>query len=76
MLSPLRSGGVNLRASWIFARADVVANIGVVLSGALVAVLDTRYPDLIIGTLIGLYVIREAFEISSEARKSRSPKTQ
>src|SRR3546814_1849694 len=35
MLSPLRSGGVHLRASWIFTRADVVANVGVVLSGVL-----------------------------------------
>src|SRR3546814_11437360 len=26
MLSPLRSGGVHLRASWIFTRDDVVAN--------------------------------------------------
>jgi cation diffusion facilitator family transporter len=72
LLSPLRSGGVNLRASWIFTRADVVANIGVILSGALVALLGTRYPDLIIGTLIGLYVIREAFEILSETRESKS----
>lgn len=71
MLSPLRNGGVNLRASWIFTRADVVANIGVILSGTLVALLQTRYPDLIIGTLIGLYVIREAFEILAEARKSK-----
>lgn len=72
LLSPLRSGGVHLRASWIFTRADVVANVGVVLSGALVALLETRYPDLIIGTLIGLYVIREAFEILAEARRSKS----
>ncbi len=72
MLSPLRSGGVHLRASWIFTRADVVANVGVILSGALVALLESRYPDLIIGTLIGLYVIREAYEILVEARKARA----
>ena len=72
MLSPLRAGGVNLRASWIFTRADVVANVGVIVSGALVTLLRTRYPDLIIGTLIGLYVIREAFEILAEARNSKS----
>jgi cation diffusion facilitator family transporter len=72
MLTPLRSGGVNLRASWIFTRADVVANVGVILSGALVALLESRYPDLIIGTLIGLYVIREAYEILVEARKAKA----
>lgn len=72
MLSPLRTGDVNLRASWIFTRADVVANVGVVVSGVLVAVTGTRYPDLIIGALIGLYVGREALEILSEARDSRA----
>lgn len=71
MLTPLRSGDVHLRATWIFTRADVVANIGVVISGALVALTHTRYPDLIIGTLIGVYVVREAFEILSEAREAK-----
>lgn len=71
MLSPLRDGGVHLRASWIFTRADVVANVGVILSGALVAWLGSRVPDLVIGALIGLYVIKEALEILREARSAR-----
>lgn len=71
LLSPLRDGGVHLRASWIFTRADIVANVGVILSGALVAWLDSRVPDLAIGGLIGLYVIKEALEILREARSTR-----
>lgn len=71
MLTPLRSGDVHLRASWIFTRADVVANVGVVLSGVLVALTQSRYPDLIVGTLMGLYVMRAAFEILGEARTAR-----
>jgi Co/Zn/Cd efflux system component len=49
----------------------VVANIGVVISGVIVALTNSRYPDLIIGTAIGLYVVREAFEILSEAREAK-----
>lgn len=71
MLRPLSSQDVHLRASWIFTRADVVANVGVVTAGVLVAVLNSPYPDWIIGTLIGLYVMREAFEILSDARQAR-----
>ena len=71
MLAPLRSGGIHLRASWIFTRADVVANVGVIASGVLVAWLHSRIPDLVIGTLIGLYVIKEAFEILRESREAR-----
>ena len=72
LLAPLKSGEVHLRATWIFTRADVVANIGVVISGVLVALTSSRYPDLIIGALIGLYVVREAFEILSEAREAKN----
>lgn len=73
LLSPLKSGEVHLRATWLFTRADVVANIGVILAGLLVLWLATPYPDYIIGTLIGLYVIKEAFEILGDARKARAP---
>ena len=60
MLSPLRDGGVHLRASWIFTRADVVANVGVILSGFLVARLGSRIPDPVIGGLIGNNIERNS----------------
>ena len=71
LLSPLKSGEVHLRATWIFTRADVVANVGVILAGLLVWWLASPYPDYIIGTLIGLYVIKEAFEILGDSRRAQ-----
>ncbi|ABM95311.1 cation transporter [Methylibium petroleiphilum] len=71
MLAPLKSGEVHLRATWLFTRADVVANLGVILAGALVWWLASPYPDFVIGTLIGLYVIKEAVEILGDARRAR-----
>lgn len=71
LLQRFRTGDVHLRASWIFTRADVVANVGVIASALLVAWTGSRYPDLIVGTLIGIYVVREAWEILSEAREAR-----
>ncbi|WP_425473055.1 cation transporter [Vulcaniibacterium gelatinicum] len=68
LLMPLRSGEVHLRAVWLCTRADVIANLGVILAGALVFWMGTPYPDLAIGTLIGLYVIRESFGIMGAAR--------
>lgn len=70
MLAPLKSGEVHLRATWLFTRADVVANLGVILAGALVLWLGSPYPDFIIGALIGLYVIKEAVEILGDARRA------
>ncbi len=69
LLKRFRKGEVHMQASWIFTRADVIANLGVILSGLLVLVTNSRYPDLIVGFAIGLYVIKEALEILKIASK-------
>ena len=71
LLTRFRRGEVHLRAAWLFTRADVVANIGVIVSGLLVLLTGSRYPDLIVGLAIGGYVIREALEILENARRAR-----
>lgn len=62
---------VHLRATYIFTRADVVANLAVILSGVILLVTKFRYVDLAVGCAIGVYVIREALEILGEAREAR-----
>lgn len=64
-------GEVHLRATYIFTRADVIANLAVILSGAVLLFAHLRYVDLIVGAAIGVYVMREALEILSEAREAR-----
>lgn len=71
MLTRFRRGEVHLNAAWLFTRADVVANVGVMLSAVLVLVTGSRYPDLVVGLVIGVYVIREAMEILERAREAR-----
>jgi cation diffusion facilitator family transporter len=66
-----RDGGVHMRASWIFSTNDVIANLGVIISGALVALLGSRYPDLIVGSVISLIVIRGGFAILKDAKQTR-----
>jgi cation diffusion facilitator family transporter len=70
MLGRYREGEVHLRATWIFTRVDVIANIAVILSGLVVLLTGSRFPDLIVGAVIGVYVVKEAFEILSEAREA------
>lgn len=71
LLGKQRSDEVHMRATWIFTRADVVANAAVILSGVAVIATGWRYLDLIVGAAIGLYVIKEAIEILGEAREAR-----
>lgn len=70
LLHRYRDGEAHLRASWIFTRADVVANVGVIAAGMLVLVTGSRVPDLVVGCLIGAYVIKEAIEILRDARRA------
>ena len=72
LLRRYREGEVHLRATWIFTRADVIANLGVIAAGMLVLATGSRVPDLVIGCAIGLYVLKEAFEIlrNVEAEKA------
>ena len=58
-----REGGAHMKASWIFSANDVIANLGVIVAGALVAWTGSRYPDLIIGIIIGLIVLNGAKRI-------------
>ncbi|MGH7431707.1 MAG: cation transporter [Candidatus Methylomirabilales bacterium] len=69
LIAKHRQGGVHMRASWIFSKNDVIANLGVILSGALVVVLGSRFPDLVIGAAIATIVIRGGLEILREANE-------
>lgn len=71
MLSKYREGDVHLRATWIFTRADVIANLALIASGAIVLWTGFLAIDLIVGAGIGCYVIKEAVEILEDARKVR-----
>lgn len=67
MLGRVRQGGVHLNATWLFTRVDVIANLGVILSGVTVWLTGFRYIDLIVGGAIGAYVIKETVEILRQA---------
>jgi len=64
-----RHGEVHMRASWIFSKNDVIANTGVILGGILVWLLDSRWPDLVIGFLISVVILRGAKHIMQDARQ-------
>ena len=66
-----RDAGVHMRASYIFSANDVIANVGVIVSGALVLVLGSRLPDLVVGAVIAVIVVRGGVEILRQARAAR-----
>jgi len=48
---------LNMHSVWLCSRNDVINNIGVVAAGVLVGMLNSQWPDLIVGALIaGLFL--------------------
>ena len=68
LLTKHRNGEVHLRASWIFTTNDVIVNAGVMLSGVLVWLTSSAYPDLVVGLVISAIVIRGGISIVRDAR--------
>lgn len=63
LISRKRGRGAHMKASYIFSANDVIANLGVISAGVLVAWTGSPYPDLTIGTVIGLVVMNGARRI-------------
>jgi Co/Zn/Cd efflux system component len=71
LISKHRDGEVHMRASWIFSKNDVIANLGIIISGGLVYLLDSRFPDLIIGIIISIIVIHGGIQIIKVANNEK-----
>lgn len=68
LLQHARSDEVHMKASMIFTSNDLIINLGVILAGVLVSALDSSAPDLVIGAIVFLIVIRGAVRILRLAR--------
>lgn len=62
-----RDGEVHMRASWIFSKNDVLANLGTIAGGGLVYLSGSPLPDLVVGLAIALLVIRGGIHIVKDA---------
>lgn len=63
LISRQRHRGVHMRASYIFSANDVLANLGVIVAGMLVAWTGNPLPDWVIGVVIGTMVLVGAIRI-------------
>ncbi|HRP07525.1 MAG TPA: cation transporter, partial [Gemmatimonadales bacterium] len=73
LMARFRHGRIHMRAAWIFSSNDVLANVGVIVSGALVTILDSRLPDLFIGGAIAVLVVRGGLRILRQAAAATTP---
>jgi len=63
LLQRSKSNEAHMKASMIFTSNDVIINGGVILAGVLVLLTQSKYPDLIIGSMVFMIVVRGAIRI-------------
>ena len=63
LLQKSKSKEAHMQASMIFTSNDVIVNLGVIVAGILVYLTNSKYPDLIIGTIVFIIVGQGAFKI-------------
>ena len=63
LLQKSKSNEAHMKASMIFTSNDIIINAGVIVAGFLVLFTNSKYPDLIIGSLVFFIVFRGAFRI-------------
>ena len=67
LLWRFRKHDVNMASTFECSRNDVISNVGVLIAGGLVAVFDSPWPDILIGSAIALVLLRSAFRIIDRA---------
>jgi Co/Zn/Cd efflux system component len=63
LLQKSKSQEAHMKASMIFTSNDIIINLGVIIAGILVHILDSNKPDLIIGTIVFFIVSQGALRI-------------
>ena len=75
LLQKHRDGEMHMRASWIFTKNDVIANLAVIAAGGLVAWTGSRLPDLAVGFGIAALVVWGGVTILRETAVQRAAAT-
>jgi cation diffusion facilitator family transporter len=63
VLIPHRGGDANVRAVWLFSRNDALGNVVVVAAAGLVALTETRWPDLVAAGAIATLFLQSSWSI-------------
>jgi cation diffusion facilitator family transporter len=69
-----RGDNLNLRSTWLCSRNDLIANVSVLLAAAGTYLLASRWPDLVVGSLIASLFLSSAFSVLRQSiRALRAP---
>ena len=70
LLMKHRNEDINMRSVWLCSRNDVIGNLGVIIAGGLVLLLDSFWPDIIVASLVAVVFLHTAYEVLRDAMRS------
>jgi cation diffusion facilitator family transporter len=62
-----RSDDLNMRSTWLCSRNDIIANLAVLAAAMGVNVLNSAWPDIVIGAAIAVLFLKSAFSVLRES---------
>jgi cation diffusion facilitator family transporter len=62
-----RSDDLNMRSTWLCSRNDIIANLSVLLAAAGVGLMNSGWPDILVGAAIAGLFLRSALTVLGEA---------
>jgi Co/Zn/Cd efflux system component len=67
LLTRHRSDDINMESVWLCSRTDIIANLGVLLAAAGVAVTGSMWPDFFVGAIIVIVFLRSALYVVAQS---------
>lgn len=67
LLTRHKDDDLNMKSTWICSRNDILSNTGVLLAAALVALTQSKWPDIVVGLLISLLFLKSSLPILAES---------
>jgi Co/Zn/Cd efflux system component len=75
LLAKYRDGDANVRSVWLCTRNDVIQCIAIVVTGGLVWLTGSRWPDVIVGVVLAVVFLQSAWSIIAQAVAERREAT-
>ncbi|HEX4910902.1 MAG TPA: cation transporter [Permianibacter sp.] len=71
LLLRFRHGDINLRASWLCSRNDLLGNVAVLIAAVLVGTTGSAWPDRVVGLCLASVMAHTAWQIGRDAWAQR-----
>ena len=70
LLYQYRDDNLNMSSTWLCSRNDLIANLGVLLAASFCYLLMSRWPDILVGSLIVVLFLRSAVKVLTQSLKA------